>query len=109
MFPVTYSSSTFSSRTSRTSGKFAKAGFVSARFVGLLILAVLALLYIAQSSQGATKRIEVQSLRTKADELVTDEGQLKLEVQRLQSLDSVSQAAGQLNLEPVNEVEYLKK
>ncbi len=66
------------------------------------------MLYIAQSSQGATKRIEVQSLKATADEMLIQQDQLELEAKRLQSVDTLSQSVEQLQLEPATGAEYLK-
>lgn len=85
-----------------------KAGAGSSRYVGFIILALLALLYIAQASQAATKKVEVQNLRQKADSLANDVDQLKLESDRAQTLDMISTQASSLGLVPVDSVEYLK-
>lgn len=105
MVPLTYAGS-FQSPSKRTK-PFVRFGLASTRMVGFIILAILALLYIAQSSQGATKRIEVQSLRANAEELSVENEQLRLEALRLQSLDTISQSSDALQLEPVRDVEQL--
>lgn len=106
MVPVTYATQ-FQSRSRRSSG-LVRIGFLSARMIGMLLLALFALLYIAQSSQGATKRIAVQQYRSQADELNYEEDQLRIEANRLQSLDTITQAAPTLGLEPVTDVEHIK-
>ncbi len=85
-----------------------KTGGVS-RFVGLIVLAVLALLYIAQASQVSTKSVEVQNLRQKTASLTTDVDQLQLESARAQTLDMISTQASPLGLQPVDSVEYLNR
>lgn len=108
MVPVAYHQS-LSSRGQHSSRSLVTLGFFSIRMIGFLVLAILALMYVAQSSQGATKRIQVQSLRAQADTLVTEEDQLRLEAKRLQSLDTISQSVDQMQLEPVQSVEFLSQ
>ncbi|HEY1074504.1 MAG TPA: hypothetical protein VGE59_02275 [Patescibacteria group bacterium] len=107
MIPVTYGATTVNSRINRPGRAAARIGFFSVRMIGFLMLAILALLYIAQSSQATTKRLDVQSTRQQADLLTTEEDQLRLEAKRLQSLDTISQSATTLQLEPVQSVEFL--
>lgn len=107
MIPVTYGSRSVNSRINRPGRAVATVGFFSVRMIGFLMLAILALLYIAQSSQATTKRLEVQSTRQQADLFATEEDQLRLEAKRLQSLDTISQAASGLGLEPVLSTEFI--
>ncbi len=102
MIPVSYNQRLLGYKPSKRLGNL---GFITSRLAGFVLLASLALLYIAQSSQGAAKRIEVQSLRTQAENLVTQEDQLRLEALRLQSLDTISQAIDPLGLQAVTDVE----
>jgi cell division protein FtsL len=74
--------------------------------IGFLFLAVMALIYIAQSTEGATKQVESQSLRTKTEELKIEEEQLKLEAERLRASEIISKSAQELGLEPASKVEY---
>lgn len=106
MIPVSYSHRTYANTPQPS--VFWRLGAFSTRFLGLLILAFVALLYIAQSSQGATKRIEQQTLRSKVDTLVQEQDQLRLDLVRQQAtLDSISQSTTDMELEPVNSVEFL--
>ena len=79
------------------------------RYSGVMILAVLALLYIAQASQTSTKSVTVQSLRQEEAQLTNDVDQLKLESARAQTLDMISAQASPMGLVPVDSVEYLNK
>ena len=103
MIPVTYA--THIPSRSRKSGRSSRVGTASVRFVGFMLLAILGLLYIAQTSQGATKRVEVNELRNQSDALVQEQKYFELEATRLQSLDTIDQAVGALQLEPVQSVE----
>lgn len=79
------------------------------RFIGMIVLAVLALLYVAQASQVSTKSVEIQNLRQKAVALSNDVDQLQLESARAQTLDMISTQASPLGLVPVDSVEYLNQ
>ncbi len=85
-----------------------KTGGVS-RYVGIIVLAVLALLYIAQASQVSTKSVDVQNLRQKTATLTNDVDQLQLESARAQTLDMISTEASPLGLQAVDSVEYLNQ
>jgi hypothetical protein len=75
--------------------------------IGFLFLAIMALIYIAQSTEGATKQVESQSLRTRTEELKREEEQLKLEADRLRaSAEIITKSAQDLGLEPTTSVEH---
>jgi cell division protein FtsL len=82
-----------------------KMGSVSGRFIAIVVLALLALLYIAQASQGATKRVTAQDLSAKVDDLTQEQNQLQFEALRLQSFDTIAKDAPTLGLQPVTSVE----
>ncbi len=106
MIPATYSPSLVAHQP-RSKRVLARAGFLSARFVGILLLAVFALLYVAQESQGATRNVEAQSYKSEVNTLIEKQQQLEIDALRLKSIDGLSQSAPQLGLEPVESVEYL--
>ncbi len=106
MIPVTYGSA-LTAKQKRSPRLLQRAGFLSARFIGIILLALLALLYIAQESQGASSNIGLQASNSEAAVLVEKQQQLELEALRLKSLDSISQSAPQLGLEPTESIEHL--
>lgn len=59
----------------------------------LIFFALLALLYLAQSTQGATRQYDVRTLEEERATLKQDREQLELESVRLQSLKAVVPAA----------------
>lgn len=61
-------------------------GPLSLRFITLLILAALALFYLAQSSQSATKNYKVRELELTKQGLHEENERLEIETQRLKSL-----------------------
>jgi cell division protein FtsL len=102
MVPVSYTSH-IPTRNRKSSA--VKLGAFSGRFIAIFVLAVLALLYIAQASQGATKRVTAQELNTKVDDLTQEQNQLQFEALRLQSFDTIAKDAPTLGLTPVTTVE----
>jgi cell division protein FtsB len=107
MIPVMYNQN-IGRKPKQQSKSFVRAGLLSTRMMGFLFLAIMAMVYLAQSTRGATKQVESQSLRTKAEELRTEEDQLRIEKDRLEGLGIISESAQkQLNLELTNEVEFL--
>ena len=79
------------------------------RYYGIIVLALLAMLYIAQATQTSTKSVEVQGLHEKIGDLTNSVDQLQLESARAQTLDMISTEASPLALQPVDSVEYLNK
>lgn len=84
-----------------------RVGLLSSRIVGFAVLAIFALLYIAQASAAATATVQVQDLRGQAAQISNDVEQLQLESTRAQTLDMISTQATPLGLVPVESAEYL--
>ncbi len=106
MIPVNYS--TQLNPTSRNRGsRLIKAGFWSSRLIGITLLALLALLYIAQNSQGATKQINYEQSKTDAESLQQDNKDLMININRLKALATIDQSTQDLKLQPVQSIEFL--
>ena len=67
-------------------------GPMTTRVVLLAFFAVLLLLYLAQSTQGATRQYEIRSLEDSLSTMQQDRESLQLESVRLQSLNTVMPA-----------------
>lgn len=76
-------------------------GPTSIKFITVILLAALALFYLAQTSQSATRAYRLNDLRAKVESMTSDNEQLQLEAVRLQSLQSIQEAANKLKLEPI--------
>lgn len=105
MIPATYPNH-FQSRT-RSGNRLFRAGMFSSRMISIVLLALLALLYIAQSTQGATNEVKYQRLRSQADATAQQNDQLELDAERLQSLSNLDKSAPALGLEPATVETYL--
>ena len=68
-------------------------GPMTTKVVLLVFFAVLLLLYLAQSTQGATRQYEIRGLEDNLSTMKQDQETLELESVRLQSLSTVMPAA----------------
>jgi hypothetical protein len=100
----------------RTVARSLHLGTVSVKFVFIALLAAVALLYLAQSTQGATRANEFRLLEEKKKGLENDRDRLEIEATRLKSLETLQKdfsteprAEGEpVSWERVREVSYLE-
>lgn len=64
-------------------------GPLSLRFITIIIIAALCILYLAQSTQGATKNYELRELEYRQAELEKENERLGVEATRLQALQVI--------------------
>jgi len=79
----------------------------SLKLMMIVFFGILVLFYLAQNAQGATKKYDVNTLKTEKEELITQKEQLEVEAARLQSLGKVEEGSKTNNLTPVKEIETL--
>lgn len=91
----------------RTIGREIKVGPLSLQFISVIILAALALLYLAQSTQSASKNYKVHELENKKIQLEQNNERLEVESTRLKSLNEVKNKAEEMKLEDANKINYL--
>lgn len=84
----------------RTIGSSFKIGPISLKFITIALLAIAALFYLAQSSQGASFKYKIMELEDQKEKIQTDVKQLEMESARLKSLNEIKNSAQNLNLEP---------
>lgn len=84
----------------RTIDREIKIGPLSIQFVIIIILAALALLYLAQSTQSATKNYQIRELEDKKSQLEVENQRLEIETVRLKSLNEIKNSVKDQNLEP---------
>lgn len=93
----------------RTIDREVKIGPVTMRALTIASLAALLLLYLAQTTQSATKQYEIEELHRQKQELVDEVDRLELEALRLQSLRTIEDSIKKDQLlEPVNEVKAIE-
>jgi putative Mn2+ efflux pump MntP len=73
---------------------------MSSKIIGFVLLALLGLFYLAQSTQSATRNYTIQNLEDKKKELETAKDEMTVEAMRLKSLNSIQEKSKELNLEP---------
>lgn len=99
----------------RTLARPIQLGTVSLKFVFIGLLAAVALLYLAQSTQSATRANEFRLLEVEKKSLEHDRERLEIEANRLRSLEVIQEhviepsppADQPVSWEPVQEVTYL--
>lgn len=91
----------------RTIGREIKIGPLSLQFVSVIILAGLALLYLAQSTQGASRNYKIRELESKKIELQAENERLEIESSRLKSLNEIKNKSEEMKMEESNKVIYM--
>lgn len=76
-----------------------KIGPLSIQFVIIIVLAAMALLYLAQSTQSATKNYKLQELREEKTSFESEKERLEVEAARLKSINEIEKNADSLGLE----------
>lgn len=70
------------------------------RFVAVAIFAILALVYLAQSTSGANRSVKVRDLEDQKANLQLEKEQLEVEQTRLKSLKEIDSGVEKPTLEP---------
>ncbi len=86
----------------RTIGTSFKIGPISLKFITIVLLAIAALFYLAQSTQASTFKYKIMELEEQKNKTQTDVRQLEVESARLKSLSEIQNSAKNLNLEPTD-------
>ncbi len=97
---VTNSNNYVEGKRKRSLSRFFTLGPMSSKIIGIVLLALLGLFYLAQSTQSATRNYTIQNLEDKKKELETAKDEMTIEAMRLKSLNSIQDKAKELNLEP---------
>ena len=84
----------------RTVQRVVHVGPLSLRFITIIMLSGVALFYLAQSTQSATKRYTVRELELKKEDMQKDKNRLSIEATRLQSLQEIQGSIEKLGLQP---------
>ena len=97
---ITKSNSTSLGTRKRTLFRSVSLGPTSVRLVGVVLLALLSLFYLAQQTQSATRNYAIQDLESKKKTIESVKEDMSLEALRLKSLQEVQNKAKELGLEP---------
>lgn len=81
----------------------------AARYFGLGLLAVIALVMLTQSSTRATSAYTENDLAKQISQVNGDIDALRLEARRVQSLQNLQDSAAKKDMEPIKDVTYVEK
>lgn len=105
---VTNSNSSASGVRKKTIGRELVIGPNAIKFVAVAIFAILALVYLAQSTSGANRSIKVRDFQDKKAELKLEKERLEVEQTRLKSLKEIDNGVEKPTLEPISEVDHVR-
>ena len=88
----------------KTIGREIVIGPNAIKFVAIAIFAILALVYLAQSTAGANRSVKVRDLSDKKAQLQLEQERLEVEQTRLKSLKEIESGVDKPALEPVGAV-----
>jgi hypothetical protein len=82
----------------RTIKKELKIGPVSLKFITIAIIAVGALFYLAESSQGSSQEYQIMQLQKNKQELTDQTKDLEVQAARLKSLNEINTSSQSMGL-----------
>lgn len=77
------------------------------KFISLAIFAILAIIYLTQSTAGANRSIDVTDLNNKTKDLEVRKERLEVEKSRLESLGEIDATIENKPLTPVTSVDHI--
>lgn len=86
-----------------------KVGPLTLKFATIALLAIAALFYIAQSSQGSAQKYELMQIQESKKELQAKSSELEVEAARLKSLNEIKKNAEGQGFEPAGDMIYYKE
>ena len=101
---MTNSNSAVTGVRKKTIGREIVIGPNAIKFVSIAIFAILALVYLAQSTAGANRSVKVRDLSDKKAQLQLEQERLEVEQTRLKSLKEIDSGVDKPALEPVGTV-----
>lgn len=101
---MTNSNSVTAGVRKKTIGREIVIGPNAIKFVTIAIFAILALVYLAQSTAGANRSVKVRDLSDKKAQLQLEQERLEVEQTRLKSLKEIDSGVEKPALEPVGAI-----
>lgn len=95
---ITSSKSSKKGVRKRTINRVVHLGPLSLRFITLIFFAAIALFYLAQSTQSATKGYTIRNLDLEKSDLLNEKERLIIETTRLKSLQEIQGSVDKLGL-----------
>lgn len=81
-------------------------GVNAIRFIALTIVAVLAVVYLSQSTAGASRSVKIRDFESQKNDLTLEKERLESEQTRLKSLREIDNNLDKTNLEQVTNIEH---
>jgi len=78
------------------------------KFISITIFAILALVYLTQSTAGANRSMKVRDVNDKQAALELQKEQLEVEKYRLQSLTEIEGGIEKPAMQPISQVEHIQ-
>ncbi len=77
------------------------------KFITMTVIAVLAVVYLSQSTAGANQSIQVRDIQSAKDSLGLQQERLEAEQTRLNSLKTIDSGVQKDTMQPVTNVNYV--
>lgn len=103
-FVITSSKTIGTGRKKKAISRGFSVGPNAIKFVTLTILAVLAVVYLSQSTAGASRSLRVRDIEEKKGEMVLEKERLEAEQTRLKALKEIDSGIEKQPMEPVSSV-----
>ena len=107
-FVITNSNSQQLGKKKKTISKEIVIGPNVLKFITLAIVAILGIVYLSQSTAGASRSIKVRDIEDKKASLMLEKERLQAEQTRLRSLKEIDGGVEKPVLEPVSSVDHTK-
>ena len=104
---LTRSNSNIRGDRKKTIGREIVIGPTAIKFISVAIFAILAMVYLVQSTAGANRSVRVRDLEEKSGQLKLEQERLEVEQTRLKSLKEIDSVIEKNVMEPVTAVQNL--
>lgn len=105
-FVVTNSSSIRLGKKKKTISRGFVVGPNAIKFVTMTIAAILAVVYLSQSTAGASRSIKIRDIEAKKGDMLLEKERLEAEQTRLKSLNEIDNGIAKQPMEPVAAVSH---
>lgn len=79
------------------------------KFATILLVAIAALFYLAQSAQAASKKYQIMQLGSQRQNLQEQTKDLEVQAARLKSLNEIKQGTQEQGMEPVGQASFVEQ
>ena len=106
-FVVTRGRVTERGQKRRTVSRSFQVGPNAIKFISMTIVAILAVVYLSQSTAGASQGVKIREIESSKDSLTLQQERLQAEQTRLRALKEVDNNTEKQVMEPVTTVDHL--